>query len=83
MRCCYLTLTLSAMFAVFSATIGAAEKSVFVANLEKGTSQTIITYGTSLTQGGAWVKQLQAALNGKFPGKAKVINSAQGGMWSK
>ena len=63
--------------------IGATEKSAFVANLEKGTSQTIITYGTSLTQGGAWVRQLQEALNKKFPGKAKVINSAQSGMWSK
>lgn len=45
--------------------------------------QTIVAYGTSLTAGGAWVGQLKAALDAKFPGRATVINSGAGGMWSK
>ena len=61
----------------------AAEKSALVANLEAGRKQTIVTYGTSLTAGGAWVGQLQQALDKKFPGLAKVSNSGKGGMWSK
>jgi len=61
----------------------ATEKSRLVVNLESGKQQTIITYGTSLTAGGAWVKQLQQALNSSYPGKAKVINSGKGAMWSK
>lgn len=54
-----------------------------VANLKAGKAQTIVTYGTSLTAGGAWVKQLQGALDKKFPGLPTVINSGAGGMWSK
>jgi hypothetical protein len=61
----------------------ATEKSRFVVKLESGKQQTVITYGTSLTAGGAWVKQLQQALNNSYPGKAKVINSGKGAMWSK
>jgi acyl-CoA thioesterase-1 len=61
----------------------ATEKSRLVVNLESGKQQTIITYGTSLTAGGAWVKQLQQALESSYPGKAKVINSGKGAMWSK
>ena len=45
--------------------------------------QTIVAYGTSLTAGGAWVGQLTKALEAKFPGRATVINSGAGGMWSK
>jgi acyl-CoA thioesterase I len=59
------------------------EKSRLVANLESGNQQTVITYGTSLTSNAAWVQQLQAALNSSYPGKAKVINSGKGAMWSK
>ena len=61
----------------------AAEKSGLVTNLESGKQQTIVTYGTSLTAGGAWVKQLQQALDSSYPRKAKVINSGKGAMWSK
>ena len=61
----------------------ATEKSRLVINLESGKQQTIVTYGTSLTAGGAWVKQLQQALDSSYPGKAKVINSGKGAMWSK
>ena len=58
-------------------------KSRLVDNLKSGKQQTVITYGTSLTAGGAWVKQLQEALNRSYPEKAKVINSGKGRMWSK
>lgn len=54
-----------------------------VANLKAGKPQTVVTYGTSLTAGGAWVGQLQEALNAKFPGLATVVNSGKGAMWSK
>jgi lysophospholipase L1-like esterase len=61
----------------------AADESRLVANLKAGKPQTIVTYGTSLTAGGAWVGQMKEALAGKFPGLVTVINSGQGGMWSK
>lgn len=61
----------------------AADEARFVANLGAGKAQTIVTYGTSLTAGGAWVGQVKAALDKKFPGLPKVINSGQGAMWSK
>jgi acetyl esterase/lipase len=54
-----------------------------VKNLEAGKAQTVVTYGTSLTAGGAWVGQFGAALEARWPGRAKVVNSGQGGMWSK
>lgn len=57
-------------------------KSQFVANLEAGKPQVIVAYGTSLTQGGAWVGHLASALNGKFPGLATVVNSGGSGQWS-
>ena len=63
--------------------VHAEGKSRLVDNLKSGSLQTVVTFGTSLTAGGAWVKQLQAALDRSYPGKAKVINSGQGAMWSK
>lgn len=58
-------------------------KSRLVANLESGKQQVVVTYGTSLTSGGAWVGQLQEALDSVYPGKAQVINSGMSGKWSK
>ena len=57
-------------------------ESQLVNNLKAGKAQTIVTYGTSLTSGGAWVQQLGQALEARWPGKTKVINSGAGGMWS-
>lgn len=48
--------------------------------LEKGESLSIVTYGTSLTAGGGWVRQVEQALEREFPGQVKVINTAKGGM---
>ena len=60
----------------------AGATSQLIANLEQGKPQTLVAYGTSLTAGGAWVGQLQAALENRYPGLATVINSGQAGMWS-
>ena len=60
----------------------AGEKSRLVANLESGKQQTVVTYGTSLTDGAPWVPELQAALERSYPGKAKVVNSGKGAKWS-
>jgi acyl-CoA thioesterase-1 len=73
-------LTLSLLVTGCASTV---PKSTLVNNLESGKQQRVIAYGTSLTAVGAWVKQLQAALNSSHPGKAKVINSGKGAMWSK
>jgi acyl-CoA thioesterase I len=60
-----------------------SRSSRLVSNLEAGTSQTVVAYGTSLTGGGAWVEQLSAQLDRAYPGLATVVNSGEGGMWSR
>ena len=72
-----LLFSMGALFSIAQAGAG------LVRNLEAGKPQTVVTYGTSLTAGGAWVGQLGAALEARWPGRAKVVNSAQSGMWSK
>ena len=67
----------------FGFSLQGKEKSQFIRNLESGKKQTLVTYGTSLTSHGAWVKQLQSELKKKFSGKARLINSGKSGMWSK
>jgi len=59
------------------------DQPAFVKQLEDGHSQMIVTYGTSLTAGGAWVSQLNQTLEHQYPGLATVINAGQGAMWSK
>lgn len=54
-------------------------KARFVQHLDAGKSQTVVTFGTSLTAIGAWVDQLATVLEQTYPGQAKVINGAQGG----
>lgn len=80
------TSNISALLAaacLYSATTGhGGEKSRLVANLEAGKAQTVVTYGTSLTDGARWVSEMQAGLERSFPGKAKVVNSARSAMWS-
>ncbi len=57
-------------------------KSKLAENLKAGKKQSIVAYGTSLTQGGAWVKQLQDYLNKTYPGLATVTNSGGSGQHS-
>ncbi len=69
--------------AILTPIVCAGKTSQLVARLKAGQPQTIVTYGTSLTAGGAWVGQLQEALKSKFASLPTVINSGEGGMWSK
>lgn len=57
--------------------------SQLISNLIAGKPQTIVTYGTSLTAGGAWVGQMKEALNNKYKSLITVINSGACSMWSK
>lgn len=58
-------------------------KSQFITKLQNRQKQTIVAYGTSLTEGGSWVKELAGVLEKKFPGLATVINSGGSGQWSR
>jgi acyl-CoA thioesterase-1 len=78
-------LCITAMLIVMTTLSGCASLSGQSARLSNDDLQqveTIITFGTSLTAGGAWVGQLDAALEEYAPGKFTVINSGAGGMWS-
>jgi acyl-CoA thioesterase I len=55
----------------------------FVAELEKGRSQKIVAYGTSLTASAAWPAGLQQQLRGRFGRKVQVVNAAGNGMDSR
>lgn len=69
---------------ILGASVGyCAEPAQFIKNLEAGKKQHLVTYGTSLTAGGAWVGQLRELLAKKYGDKITVTNSAQSGMWSK
>lgn len=60
-----------------------AEPSRTIQNLRSGENQVILTYGTSLTEGGEWVKLLDDWLQSQsFPGKATLINKGLGGSTS-
>lgn len=73
----------STLTLVSSINTQASEKSTLVTNLEAGKQQTIVTYGTSLTAGGAWVGQLSAELKRHYSALPLVINSGRSAMWSK
>ena len=68
---------------LLGSSISPAADSQLVTNLKAGKPQTLVTYGTSLTAGGAWVGQLQSALKAQWPSLITVVNSGQGAMWSK
>lgn len=64
-----------------SNSLSAQEK--FRRNLEGGTEQTVVVYGTSLSASPeGWPKMLEQSIDSLYPGQVKVINSAVGGMWS-
>ncbi|MEI6644742.1 MAG: SGNH/GDSL hydrolase family protein [bacterium] len=80
----WMTIAAGAVLILSSSTNSqAAEKSKLVSNLEAGKKQTVVTYGTSLTAGGAWVGQLSTELKRHYPGLPTVINSGGSGMCSK
>lgn len=53
------------------------------AQLQAGKHQTIVAYGTSLTAAGSWVKQVQGALDHRYPQLATLVNSGGSGCWSQ
>jgi acyl-CoA thioesterase-1 len=60
-------------------------QSKLVKNLAVGKPQVLVTYGTSLTAavgGKAWVYTVDSALNKKYNGLLKTVNSAKSAMWS-
>jgi acyl-CoA thioesterase I len=79
-----LAITIGSSLLLFSSIASqGGEKSQLVSNLESGKKQTVVAYGTSLTSWGAWVEQLSAELNRRYPGLATVINSGMTGSASK
>jgi acyl-CoA thioesterase-1 len=83
--------TLSAISAVFAILLAfvpgqaraGGESPHFIYELEKGHSQKIVGYGTSLTASSAWPAKLQDKLRERFGRKAKVVNAAGAGMDSR
>jgi len=59
-----------ALVSLASSLLAAQSTSKLVAHLQAGKRQTLVAYGTSLTANGAWVKQLQAILQRRYPGLA-------------
>ena len=64
---------------VSSDSIGIPVAAKFIQNLAADTPQKIVLYGTSLTANGAWVSQLQTAVQSSYPGLATWINSGGSG----
>jgi acyl-CoA thioesterase I len=58
-----------------------AETAKFIDYLEKGESQIIVIYGTSISCG-PWVRMLDEFLDHHYPGLAHIINSSKSGMQS-
>lgn len=63
-------------------TAPAPYRSPTLEKLAAGQAQTIVTYGTSLTAGGAWVKGLDEALQKACKGKPNVVNCGLSGCHS-
>ena len=68
---------------VAAAALRSAEPTLLIKNLEAGKKQQLLTYGTSLTEGGPWVGQLRELLTKKYGDKITVTNSGKSAMWSK
>lgn len=53
--------------------------SQLIDSLNAGRFQTVVCYGTSETQYGAWVSQLSTKLASRYPGHVQVVNSGAAG----
>jgi lysophospholipase L1-like esterase len=80
---------LLALFALLGLTFASAASAAappatprFITALRAGTPQHVVIYGTSLSKGGAWVPQLQATFDARFPSLVTLTNSARGGQHS-
>lgn len=71
------------LFTILFCSMDAYSQSQLIRNLDKGKSQRIVVYGTSLSaRPDGWPAMLSDSLNAEYPGKVEVINSAKGAMWS-
>jgi len=81
-----LLLALSALLGLTVASLASAAAPPttprFITALRAGRPQHVVIYGTSLSKGGAWVPQLQATFDARFPGLVTLTNSARGGQHS-
>lgn len=59
--------------------MNASATSRLLENLAAGRHQTVVVYGTSLTEGGRWVHDLTDWLDRLYPGRATIINSGLSG----
>lgn|GEM_PF-647749 len=57
----------------------AGEPAGILEPLAAGEGVTVVTYGTSLTAGGAWVAALESWLETRYPGQVATINSGLSG----
>jgi len=80
---------LLALFALLGLTFASAASAAappatprFITALRASTPQHVVIYGTSLSKGGAWVPQLQATFDARFPSLVTLTNSARGGQHS-
>ena len=71
------------LFVAGHVALAADAESPIAKELRAGKKQQIVAYGTSLTAGGAWVSQLQADLNRRYPGLATITNSGGSGQYSE
>ncbi|TWT85957.1 GDSL-like Lipase/Acylhydrolase [Posidoniimonas polymericola] len=67
------------LLVLFGAGVQAAQPAQFVERLRDGDPQTVVTYGTSLTAGGAWSPQLSSRLSAAYPGELTWVNSGLSG----
>jgi acyl-CoA thioesterase-1 len=68
-----LTLVGGVLFLLAIAESARCAPSQLIRNLEAGESQTVVTYGTSLTRS-AWPDQLSAWFETEFPGQVQLLN---------
>jgi acyl-CoA thioesterase I len=66
-----------ALLPLFSTPSFCQDTNRLVSNLNAGKKQVIVTYGTSLTAAGKWVKQISDELDRRYPGLATVINRGE------
>jgi lysophospholipase L1-like esterase len=71
-----LSLTVASGLLVVVACVNPAsgEPSQLIRNLRAGKSQTVVTYGTSLTRPAEWPDQLNSWFTAEFPGQVTVVN---------
>lgn len=60
----------------------AAEKPDVFKNLAAGGKDTVVVYGTSLSHGGEWAKEMKRWFDAKYPGQVTFVNNSGPGQHS-